>query len=486
MQKRDFSHAHGHRQRAKARFLENQKNGTRQEDYEILELLLTYTIARKDTKPIGKNLLSEFGTIKGILNAPRADLANIDDIGPSSMAFINAEHEFIKRATAIDDKIKVINIPRETLLSYAHKIKEDISKNSKEFWLIALGLNNRFITSARIENIRNIDNAFEDLRPFVQVALNANAKSVILVRNRLDDRISVENKDIENAQILAKLFQDINIKMHEHIIITKEKAIFLLAQGVYELDSWKHKKFKKEFEEIDFDNELAKKFMNSALDTELAEISEHQLLGYFLYRAGFKNATRELLNIFAQNCIGIKKLLSIKFNILENILMKHFKDKAMLEKMSVFIALQREMAMRYLLDNYYINPINKRKNFEKVDDFAHIAYLQLAHCQREEIWLAHFNNDNILLKFEMLCKQEIDSAVVDISQIVAQALNNKSAALIVCHNHPAGTIRASQNDYDSTKILNDVLKQLGAKVQEHLVVADRSCTFIIADKVEFF
>ena len=52
----------GHRDRLRRKYLENSANLVY--DYEVLELLLTYAIPRKDVKPIAKELLERFGSIE--------------------------------------------------------------------------------------------------------------------------------------------------------------------------------------------------------------------------------------------------------------------------------------------------------------------------------------------------------------------------------------------------------------------------------------
>ena len=39
-------------------------------EHEVLELLLTLAIPRRDTKPIAKGLLARFGSLRGALDAP--------------------------------------------------------------------------------------------------------------------------------------------------------------------------------------------------------------------------------------------------------------------------------------------------------------------------------------------------------------------------------------------------------------------------------
>ena len=62
----DTPHYAGHRARLRERLL---KDSTALADYEILELLLGYALLRRDTKPLAKELLSRFGSIRGVLDA---------------------------------------------------------------------------------------------------------------------------------------------------------------------------------------------------------------------------------------------------------------------------------------------------------------------------------------------------------------------------------------------------------------------------------
>jgi DNA repair protein RadC len=50
-------------------------------DYEVLELLLSYAIPRKDVKPLAKDLLNEFGSLKAIMDAEKESLEKVKGIG---------------------------------------------------------------------------------------------------------------------------------------------------------------------------------------------------------------------------------------------------------------------------------------------------------------------------------------------------------------------------------------------------------------------
>ena len=68
----------GHRNRLRARFLEAGPEAV--PDYELLELLLFFSIDIADTKPLAKELLARYGSLGAILKAEPTALAELGDL----------------------------------------------------------------------------------------------------------------------------------------------------------------------------------------------------------------------------------------------------------------------------------------------------------------------------------------------------------------------------------------------------------------------
>lgn len=79
----DAPHYAGHRARLRERLL---KDNTALADYEVLELLLGYTLLRRDTKPLAKELLSRFGGTCGVLDALPAEVQQVDGVDEGAAA----------------------------------------------------------------------------------------------------------------------------------------------------------------------------------------------------------------------------------------------------------------------------------------------------------------------------------------------------------------------------------------------------------------
>ena len=76
----------GHRDRLRQRFVQSGFQGFH--DYEVLELLLTFAIPRKDTKPIAKELIKRFKHLPGVLSADAKQLAEVNGIGTQATQFL--------------------------------------------------------------------------------------------------------------------------------------------------------------------------------------------------------------------------------------------------------------------------------------------------------------------------------------------------------------------------------------------------------------
>ena len=76
----------GHRMRLREKFEQSGQEAFF--DYELLELILTYSIPRRDVKPIAKELLNRFHSFPGVMDARPDDLAQVPGIGQNSITLL--------------------------------------------------------------------------------------------------------------------------------------------------------------------------------------------------------------------------------------------------------------------------------------------------------------------------------------------------------------------------------------------------------------
>ena len=224
----------GHRERIKEKFLKNGIDGFA--EYEILELLLTYCIPRKDTKPIAKELLNKFKSLDNVFKADFDKLSAIDGLGKNSIAFLKLigdlpsivyKDELKNKKLIKKETLKISN--KDILLKYLrNKIGyEEIEK----FYVLYLSSSNEVIEFEE-NSVGTLDRSSVYPREIYKKIINLNAKSIILAHNHPSDNITPSKCDIELTNEIAKGLKNFGALLIEHIIITKNSYFSFLEEGL--------------------------------------------------------------------------------------------------------------------------------------------------------------------------------------------------------------------------------------------------------------
>ena len=99
----------------------------------------------------------------------------------------------------------------------------------------------------------------------------------------------------------------------------------------------------------------------------------------------------------------------------------------------------------------------------------------------EEFWIISLNNSNKVISKSQLSKGGITGTLVDVRIVFKTALEMGATALILCHNHPSGTLIPSDADRQITRKLKLAGDSLEIKVLDHLIVTETSY-FSFADE----
>ena len=99
----------------------------------------------------------------------------------------------------------------------------------------------------------------------------------------------------------------------------------------------------------------------------------------------------------------------------------------------------------------------------------------------EEFWIIYLNNSNKVIEQLQLSKGGITGTLVDVRITLKKALELGATALILVHNHPSGTLLASEPDKQLTVKLKTAAQSLDIKVLDHVIVTENSY-FSFADE----
>ena len=123
----------------------------------------------------------------------------------------------------------------------------------------------------------------------------------------------------------------------------------------------------------------------------------------------------------------------------------------------------------------------KQEKITSSRDVYDIMQPVLGELSHEEFWVIYLNNSNKVLQKQQLSKGGITGTLVDVRLVLKQALEVGATALILCHNHPSGTLKASEADKKITQKLKTAGLSLDIKVLDHIIVTEKAY-FSFADE----
>lgn len=216
----------GHRRRIRDKFAQGGLEPFL--DHEALELLLTYCIARRDTKPIAWALIKRFGSLSAVLDAPAEELACVKGVGPESAQFLKLIRAVFKRYSLGEVKNKVTVRTPEQVLEYCNA---SLAGNTDEcLELIYLSVRNTVI-GTEIVSTGSLDRVSVSPRKIVERALAAKAAALILVHNHPSGDPTPSMEDVILTKEVARAAALLGIAVHDHIIIGKGAHYSLKAKG---------------------------------------------------------------------------------------------------------------------------------------------------------------------------------------------------------------------------------------------------------------
>ena len=214
----------GHRQRLKSRWLKSGRHGFAQ--HEILELLLSFAIPRKDTKPLAKALLTRFGTLGRVLQSSPARLASEKGLGEHSALLLN-----IIGSLAVE-------IGHESIIGTVIQSPADISEfllkilghmQQEQFHLVLLNQQNKVLTVKLIEE--GIENRAQIyLKKIIAACLDHGATGLICAHNHPSGQLKFSKADLQLTRGLKSILDPLEIRLLDHILLAGEGTLSMMSQ----------------------------------------------------------------------------------------------------------------------------------------------------------------------------------------------------------------------------------------------------------------
>ncbi len=218
----------GHRQRLRERFvLEDLDNFT---EVQVLELLLFYVIPRQDTNPLAHRLLNRFGSLSQVLEAPIEELQKVEGIGHNAAIFLHL-------TTAVSRYYMVNRAMQNTVLSSTEKCGDYLvpffhGRRNETVYLLCLDAKCKLLCCREVSE-GSVNSAGVSPRKVVEMALGANATTVVLAHNHPSGIAVPSGEDVQTTYRVARALDAVEITLADHIIVADGDYTSLVHSGYY-------------------------------------------------------------------------------------------------------------------------------------------------------------------------------------------------------------------------------------------------------------
>ncbi len=133
------------------------------------------------------------------------------------------------------------------------------------------------------------------------------------------------------------------------------------------------------------------------------------------------------------------------------------------------IAIIAALEMGRRRKNEDVQEVTKITSSKAIFDIMQPLIGELAH---EEFWILLLNNNMKVLQKSQLSKGGITGTVVDLRIIFKMAFEKNATSIILVHNHPSGSLKPSDADFEVTKKIVVAGKTLDIVVLDHLIITE--------------
>ncbi len=207
----------GHRKRLKERFAESGIHGLR--DYELVELLLSYSIPHRDTKPYAKRLLAVFKNLRSVLEADLKSLEKLGGLPSQSALHFKAMGDLFRLASREQFKRgRPMTGPGDA----ADFLREQIGARAKEvFAVLFVDHRNHLICYEALQE-GTVDHTAVYPREILKKALDLNASGILLAHNHPGGSLEASEGDRQLTRQIVTAARAMGLTVHDHLIVTAE------------------------------------------------------------------------------------------------------------------------------------------------------------------------------------------------------------------------------------------------------------------------
>lgn len=220
----------GHRQRIRASYIANGIENM--PDHNVLELLLSISIPRKDVKPIAYDLINRFGSLEKVFSAHPAELMQVSGIGEQTAVLISLVKDINRKINLNKNKSVTRLCSTSEACVYFERILEDLEK---ECVVVTTVDNSNRVIRTHFVGSGSVNFSKINKREIIELILRDNASGVFVAHNHPGSGSTPSAADLDFTVSLLGLLRNINVKLLDHVIVGQSETLSMRHQPRYML-----------------------------------------------------------------------------------------------------------------------------------------------------------------------------------------------------------------------------------------------------------
>ncbi len=403
--------------------------------HELLEMLLFYSIPYRDTKPLAKTLLNTFGSLIGVIDAPKEELTKVSGVGKLTADLISSVRLLCSELT-----VSTVNAKDKRFDDYnevgEYFVKQFDGKDKYSVLAVFLDSNMHHIATEALYEL-DCESAGVRADKIVKAAVMHNASTVIIAHNHPRGPIYPSEGDRATNELIERALNSIDVGLAEHYVVANNRYLGFMhhvSLGAFSLSDGSSENRLTDGGNKRYDPLL---LLLSSTNTVRDPISDASNM-----RATFGT----LRQIFHQNYRALVTNAAVS------------KDAALLIRLVVSII------SRAGTDGFAFGKDNSEAEL--------ISYLSSLYfgTVNETVYLIGYDKCGRVSFVEYLCEGSVNSSSISTRTIIEKCMEHTSAFVSIAHNHPGGSANFSEEDRAATATLASALLDAGIRIRSHYLI----------------
>lgn len=213
----------GHRSRIKKRFLE--KGITALDEKALIELILTYSIPRRDVYDISAELVHKYGSADGVLSASVRELVEEDHLSEHTALLFKLINDIRTKPyqPLVFQREKLSSVMRAA--EYCHSL---LSKYPVEAVVVLCMDEDDYVMDMTKVSHGSDDAAAMPIEEIIMCVRRQKAKRVLLAHNHPSGRSTPSSADVIATEALRGALYSNGIELVEHIVVSRDECTAML------------------------------------------------------------------------------------------------------------------------------------------------------------------------------------------------------------------------------------------------------------------